>query len=566
MLKQNQNWNYFLEILFIIALILVTIKTKTDAIFVDLGATQNRSDVIITGVFDSTSPIGQSFTAKKPYLSTVKIYFQVHQNRQDLMDVYKVTAHLKNINLSDIAIDTKSISNNVENQYIEFEFPPQPKSYNKRYYLLLETDSPPGALSIWSNLYDSYGGGNAYIGGDPLPYDLTFSTFYSPPIGYWVIDTTVHESSKIIQLFVTTVIFMLLGFLICFLLDYHSPDIIDLLTFSVGVGVVVPPILFFSMSLSGIDINRNNILIALAIILSVTVAKLFLVYSRRLKKFHIPRTTSKELVAIILIFVLTIITRASQVSGLLVPNWIDGIVHQSFLEKLISRQTLSFSAIYPQGFHSNVVFEHFLTGNPLQETALMMGQWLSVISGFTFYLLSRKYLRYPYTLFAIILYGFWGTFPAYLINWGRYPYLQGLMLVPIAIIAYKHLENSQLNIVLFVLTAIGIGLTHYGSLIILLAYISTSLIVIIFGRENRKVSYHIKILAISTLPILLILLPKLNNALSQGILGESEISTNFTNTMNTLNTSLQHSGWIAWILGGLGLIFALILKIKNCSC
>jgi hypothetical protein len=186
------------------------------------------------------------------------------------------------------------------------------------------------------------------------------------------------------------------------------------------------------------------------------------------------------------------------------------------------------------------------------------------MAGLAFYLVARKLLRMPYSLFTLGIYWFWAPFPAYLINWARYPYLQSLVLLPVAVQIYRdHSLNRRSRYILLTWLLIGLGLTYYGTVVIFIAFVIMDLIVSISTQRHPEIFPKMRGLALATLPILVILLIRLYHAFEFGIYGQDSTVSLLEDGIQALNISLTHGGWLLWGLGIPGLCMALIFRFER---
>ena len=163
------------------------------------------------------------------------------------------------------------------------------------------------------------------------------------------------------------------------------------------------------------------------------------------------------------------ITRLLQVENLFVPNWTDGLAHQNALNVLFANGVVPINQIYHIGFYLNAFFAQSLLGLDSPEATLIFGQWLSVASGMTFYLLAQKFFGAKLVpLICLAFYWFLSPFPAYLISWGRYPILLGMTLLPAAItFSIEWIETKKIHsFFLASLFAVSLLLTHYSIFVI----------------------------------------------------------------------------------------------------
>jgi hypothetical protein len=554
------NRRSLFRILFILAILGGGVIEISQAKFADFDASQIRED-IISGPLDSSDSIGQSFVATKPYLSSIKLFPITLKDSQMPATGYHLLIHLQDSHHADIAFKEFPLPSTAQDFDLDFSFPVQSDSLNKNYYLLIETDAPTNLVSLWGSSFNNYQYGDIYLNGSRLSYDISFWPYYKPPLTFWIEDTFDKSRGRFIELFAISVIFFSIGYLACFVLGCQSKNLVETSIYALGMGIAIPPILFFTMSLLGIRLTTQSVLIFLVILMILAGAKYVLDKRNHIIWRFPPLVDRKEAICLSILFVLAIFSRVSQINDLFVSNWIDGTIHQQFLTKIIEKQTVSPNIIYPKGFHANALFLSLVQSNSLSETMLIFSQWLSLISGLTYYLLARKLLRSPYALLSAGLYWFWAPFPAYLIAWARFPYLQGLTLLPVAVTVFL---DSSLKTwsreAAAVLLLIGLGLTYYGSFLMFVAFVPPCLIYIyLIGKDSRFIKRFIGV-GIALIPIMLILGFRLHSALESHILGQESTITLLDDLKHTFEISLTHGGWIVWILGILGLVLSLLLR------
>ncbi len=453
-------------------------------------------------------------------------------------------------------IASKTYSTNAvsESGELEFSFLPQPDSQDERYRLTISSDLR--STAIFTSLFNPYPEGDALINGIPQPFDLTFRTYSRPPLIAWIIDFVQVDGERFLELIFVGVALLLPGVLLCLLLKLHVYDAIQWIALAAGIGLAIPPLLFPILNCLSLPINTVSLLSSVIVLAIATVIQRLKIASKRT---HIepPQYEKREVLLLGLMFFLAAVTRVVQIHSLYVPSWVDGIVHQEFMARIMERQYMPIDSIYPKGFHATVIYWSLLSGWALPESTLLIGQWLSLISGLTFYIFSRHYLKTPYALFSVCLYWFWSSFPSYLFNWGRYPFLQGLVLLPIAINLLQEsiLSSSRVYRVLFVIVTAAIGLTYYGTFLILIAYILVVLFDLLSSRGIKCAWNKISWLLVYSYPLLLLLGWRLFRSLAFGVHGQDSITSSFEDIRRVFEVSLLNGGWLPWILGYLGLIF-----------
>jgi hypothetical protein len=112
---------------------------------------------------------------------------------------------------------------------------------------------------------------------------------------------------------------------------------------------------------------------------------------------------------------------ALQIQQINAPMWFDGLFHYNLLDGMLSSNSIS-----------------------IPQSLLITGQWIISLSSFSFLLLgnilefnaSKKWISFFIFLFL-------SPFPSYLINWSRFPFALGFLLVPLCIYCVYNLFNNR---------------------------------------------------------------------------------------------------------------------------
>lgn len=266
-----------------------------------------------------------------------------------------------------------------------------------------------------------------------------------------------------------------------------------ILTIVAGLGVL------------GIRVDRASLLMGVGMLLFFGA----LVVLRKRRQTPGPGLiVGREQAWLLALFLFLLAVRLIEIRDLLVPNWVDGLIHVSILEKLTLKGAVPVERIYHSGFHAGAMFIQYMLGTSLSDAVLLFGQWASLLAGLTFYdFLRRDKLHFSFAFLGAITYGTILLFPSQLTAWGRYPFLLGLALVfPAITVSLDWMDGrrSYLETLLFVC---ALALSHYGSLLIWFAFLAAHLI---FGRRMPAAALRRWLLRASllVLPLLLVLLPK----------------------------------------------------------
>ncbi len=450
----------------------------------------------------------QTFLSTEPYLNSIS--FPV-----DIRDAKDIPQSTISICLSEMPSFSPEIKckdflfpHDTDVGEIVFSFPAQPDSLNKFYLISIQTDAPSGVIFFQSSSSNSYPDGDLYINGRKTSRDLAFFASSRPNLTT-LIESLTNSMHRLLLMVEFFTLYLICGYLILtlFTIDLTDTGIIQRLILYNSVGLAFPPIVLYSFGLFNIHLTRNIIIWASLFIVGL----FFLVFTTR-SIIHVKNTNTKNYQPRIVnltktlpkftmdqydlmffcLFVLALITRLLQVKDLLVPNWIDGLVHQNILEGLFTKGAVPVDQIYHTGFHLNAFFMQSLLRLDSPEATLIYGQWLSVASGTTFYFLAQKIFRSKFvSLICLAFYWFLSPFPSYLISWGRYPFLMGLTLLPVAItVSLEWLKSRKTNLfILEVLLAASLLLTHY-SIVVIWGIFLIAITVNGMMENKRKVLYR----------------------------------------------------------------------------
>lgn len=183
---------------------------------------------------------------------------------------------------------------------------------------------------------------------------------------------------------------------------------------------------------------------------------------------------------------------------LIFPSFTDSITHYRYIKHFLDWRVkglnvwefISQLRFYHYGFHLIASEIHHLTGYAITDIMLTIGTWLIVLAPFTLALpLKQLGVSTANRRWAILLIGLVFVFPDFALNWGKYPAILSVVLLPMSlslilgIIKQPHKENNWVRwIVLLALLGLT-GLSHWRSLVVLAAM---TLVVIIFHKFFKK--------------------------------------------------------------------------------
>lgn len=145
---------------------------------------------------------------------------------------------------------------------------------------------------------------------------------------------------------------------------------------------------------------------------------------------------------------------------------------------------------YHFGFHAFVYAVNEFGQLPYEIATPVLSQFLVAFSGMTAaYFVERLTGKAWAGLAAAATLGLGLVFPAYLIQWGRYPQAAGLMLLPVflaELISWKRAESRRTTAAFLGLLAAGIALTHYRMAILAALAAGVIFLVVLFARDDPR--------------------------------------------------------------------------------
>lgn len=533
---------------------------------------QKRTDQIYSGL-ESGQPLIQSFQADRAYFSTLVFYASLLKNEYSGVNIIVRLRHTGAD--KDLAARQFFLGRTGQQEMLTFSFPPLEHSKDTTYEFVIESSLPAGSVGIWGSAEDDYGDGTLIQADKPLSFDLSFFTYYRTPILEML---NIDNLRFFFQMGMMFVFYLIIGFPFLLLFSFMEHQTwLDVLAALFSMSAAFLPILFALMSFTSIQINMAN----LAWIFIALFALTFLAFLGSWKflghrpQFAIleasPPTRDWFFWSVAAILVYALLARAAQASGLYVPNWIDGLVHQRSLDKILETGSQPTSQIYHAGFYSHVVLTSILTGSSTPEAMLVCGQLFNALGGLTFLVLASRFLSSRFALLiSAAAYWFLAPFPSYLLTWSRFPLVLGLLLLPSLITYSKDILRTAKWQLVFPITLIftGMLLIHYGTAIIFLTFVAACLLVDSEARSGltrlgKTFGWRLLPILIGLLlPALLALGPKLvrfffDETSRQSVVALSQEAASQIDTLHILKLTAQNGGILVWIMATVGIFIAL---------
>ncbi|MCD4671862.1 MAG: hypothetical protein K8R77_04280 [Anaerolineaceae bacterium] len=544
----------------------------------DLTCRQNHTEIYIP--LDNHSPLTQTIQPAADRLTSLTLYPQVVSTGGQAP--YTIYIQLQDNNDPALTLaETRRPLTSIRYGKAQFFFSPLRITAGQTYRLTIATDAPPDILFLAASDSNRYPDGELRtIEGQLLPQDIAFNTYSRPSFAGWL-QLIYQTIPTMLRWLGWTVFFTLIGLALLFIIHPQTTtaksgpgqlSILFLQSFSLGLALTI--FIGYTQSVLRLSINSCSLLVCGLLLLTGVFLRWLLDRRKHTARMQLPRPGWED-AGVLFLLLFSFASRAVQTAGLEpVPLWVDGFNHFSKLSLLAKDEILPLHINYPYGYHLLAYLWHLIHGLDLPAAAFQTGFWLSAIAVPAAYPLTRRLLpQRGFALLAIILYGFFTPFPAYLATWSRFPFLLGLTLLHPALSAaldwldtpYQNLSREVLLAMPPALLAAALVLSHYGTAVHWAAFILTILLVWrIWPNNNSSLRLIMLRLCGLALPAAAILMLKIISLMQRGLwqaaLSSNQSADQAIDLRYTLNLTTQGGGWLVWGLALAGLLAALIWK------
>jgi hypothetical protein len=265
-------------------------------------------------------------------------------------------------------------------------------------------------------------------------------------------------------------------------------DRVEAFCMAVGVSLAAVPLLLYATTLTGITQGPGVVLGLLALCAIVIAWDWWSGRQDQLQQVQVrsqataqrkyqSRCTDQRwtYAALGIVFLFTLIGRLWSIHGIEYPLWTDAYGHAVVTQMVVDQGAIPttyepYAPIadftYHFGFHALAAWVHWLTGEPVLYSLVILGQLLNVLVIPTTYLFTQRFFNSRVAgLTAAVVVGLLSHMPAQFVNWGRYTQLDGQMLLPVAALLYlAMLQAPARRYRLLLLTAAafaGLFFVHY---------------------------------------------------------------------------------------------------------
>ena len=170
-----------------------------------------------------------------------------------------------------------------------------------------------------------------------------------------------------------------------------------------------------------------------------------------IRSLNTTSNSSKPIILFLLaLTALFVVLRLAFVSKAILPLYFDSAQHYLLTKNIVAsiqkeNIATAFLSYYHLGFHFLAAFVTFVTGAQINDTILVLGQVILAVMPLSIFSIVRTWTHSNIAgIFAIILAAFGWYMPAHAVDWGKYPALAGIALLPFGLnISYLSIQNRN---------------------------------------------------------------------------------------------------------------------------
>ena len=340
-------------------------------------------------------------------------------------------------------------------------------------------------------------------------------------------------------------------FLYSMFLKKLNLDFFQRLIISPGLSLSFIPLLTYFFTLIGIKLNTILILIIFLIFAAIILLKYILEPKKNNETFFNFKKFKKsfekyELLSYLILFAILLISllvRLIPIKDVLVGPGSDSYHHTLIVQLIIENggiphsyepyaQLSSFT--YHFGFHSIVAFIYWVSGFDVAKLVLYTGQILNAFAILPIFIfVDRLFKDRKMALLSSFIVGLISVFPAYLINWGRFTSLTGMLILPIAfLLVIESIKLEKRDIKILILSGLvlsGLFVTHYRIIIAALCFLMVYILYELYSNKKdlkiqKEIIFRFAVIGITAI---ILLLPWFIH-----LLNNSRILSEWVNTAN----------------------------------
>ncbi len=486
--------------------------------------TIHLSDVEDEYKLHGTHTLGQTFTCHHAGLEGIGVWMTARSGGE-------VVLHLRESadDVYDIAVARASLPPGGGAAFYYFAIPRQQDVNGKTLFLLLESPETDEAGSplVPYRTDPAPSVGMLYLDGRTTPGHISLQLHYN------VLSILEDVSRQAIEQGRHALWLLTLALLVCILPGVaavawllRDADWLERLAMAAGVGVAINALLMYT-TMSGLRLGKAASFVYLSLCGALLVWKWCVGRSSRQARLPGWREMRQWLrsdpapALLMVVFLVSLGVRLLAVRGLVAPMWGDSYQHSMIAQLLVDNGGLFDSwapyaplttFTYHFGFHANVALFHWLSGDPILQSVILVGQVLNALAVLAVYPLAVRVAggNRLAGVGAVLGAGLLSPMPMYYVNWGRYTQLSGQVILPVlAWLTLRVAEEERTDwraIVLTAITAAGLGVTHYRVVLLYGAFVAAWGVVFLLRSWQRWQVIATAVLRLSAIGIATIVL------------------------------------------------------------
>jgi hypothetical protein len=526
----------------------------------------HQQDILYTISANEADWVGQSFISGRSGLISITIQTSLVGEGSESPSILQVEL-FHSIEENKILYSTRLAA---RNGAVRISFPAQDDPPGQVYLLKLSASNQ--SIQIKGRSEDIYPDGSAYANGTSIQGDLAFSTTYDYGLTALVMDIK-HALPKSYLLLESLIVLLLPGlFLSILLFSRKSFDLGEKVALSAGLSLAILPLIMLWTTLAGLAWSRLAVIAGTCILL---IGSGILAWQ---KKAWLDWRIDHYDLALVVIFVTSLVIRLIMVRDMAGTAWIDSVHHGLVTRLILERGTLPTSFLpyfdinptdYHPGFHTSVAVFTWLSNLDMDRAMLFFGQVMNALAVFAVYLFTKTLTHSKLAgVVAALAAGLCTPMPAYYTTWGRYTQLAGTVILPVPLALFQKsflVQNDKWRTLLAAcISAAGLFLVHYRVMAFLaILMVFYFIFYFLLDRSKKDMLAHASLLALGCVllasllaaPWLVPMVTKTVAPLSGGTATSIDWFSDFS--WRYLNTAL---GQPVMALAAFGLVASLLLR------
>jgi hypothetical protein len=451
----------------------------------DVDIAQQRLDTP-SPALDGTHTLIQSLVPRHPNLFEIELLPAVYGTPgQGVLHLRLCAAELDRPTVAEQRLDASVIR---DGEPLRFVLAPLADSQGQRYELRVE-GQPGLQVGLWYNSVDAYGDGRLSLSEKATGGDLRFVTRCRYDWRLALRDVMAGVLAHGWLVLPLLVLLWVPGYALCRRLTQVG-DPVSVAALSLASSLAVVPLALLWSTVLHLRWSRTACVLMFGALAVLGMIRL-LRDRRQPCGAMLDHGDCRVTLAVGGIFAGTLMLRWVQIRNLVLPAWVDSPQHALVTQLITAYGQVPRSYqpllpidrfIYHFGFHAINSAFHWLSGLPIAQAMLFLGQVLNAVGSLMAYALTvRLTQRRAAGAVAALVTGLVSYMPAYYVSWGRYTQLTGLLLLSGAIVAtldWLEAERADLRkLALATLLQAGLVVTHARVTVFAVCFVTAYLLI-----------------------------------------------------------------------------------------